>query len=109
MRGSGVVGVCCSVPLTGAAPGGTVKARAGRRVVPCGCTRPDCRALRGTSMLTVAALIGDHVKAGHAAQKLRGRGIAPGAIRTITRDEAAAREVATRLAVSAPAAAIVTG
>lgn len=60
-------------------------------------------------MLTVAALIGDHVKAGHAAQKLRGRGIAPDAIRTITRDEAAAREVATRLAVGAPAAAIVTG
>jgi len=47
-------------------------------------------------MVSVAALISDHVKAGHAVQKLRERGIAPGAIRTITRDPAAARAIANR-------------
>jgi hypothetical protein len=45
-------------------------------------------------MLVVAGLISDHVQAMHAAQKLRARGIAPAAIRMITRDPAAARAVA---------------
>ena len=47
-------------------------------------------------MVSVAALISDHVKAGHAVQKLRERGVPPDAIRTISRDPAAARAVATR-------------
>src|ERR687886_756740 len=47
-------------------------------------------------MLFLAALISDPMKAGHAVQKLRERGIAPDAIRTIVRDPAAARAVAHR-------------
>jgi hypothetical protein len=60
-------------------------------------------------MVRVAALIRDHVKAGHAVQKLRARGIPPEAIRTIARDPAAARAVAQTLVVGMPAAAIITG
>jgi hypothetical protein len=47
-------------------------------------------------MLVVAALISDHIKAGHAVQKLRERGIGSQAIQTIVRDPAAARAVAAR-------------
>jgi hypothetical protein len=46
-------------------------------------------------MLVLTALISDHEKAAHAAQKLRERGVEPDAIRTIARDPAAARAVAT--------------
>jgi hypothetical protein len=60
-------------------------------------------------MLTVAALIGDPVKVGHATQKLRARGIPPGAIRPVARDPAAAREVAAGLVAGTPAVMIVTG
>lgn len=60
-------------------------------------------------MVRVAALIRDHVKAGHAVQKLRGRGIPAEAVRTIARDRAAARAVAETLVVGMPAAAIITG
>jgi hypothetical protein len=59
-------------------------------------------------MLTVAALIGEQAKAGHAVQKLRALGIAPEAIQTITRDAPAARAAMAGLASSA-AAAVLTG
>ncbi|HZS01429.1 MAG TPA: hypothetical protein VFE37_22110 [Chloroflexota bacterium] len=59
-------------------------------------------------MLTVAALIGEHSKAGHAVQKLRALGVAPEAIQTITRDAPAARAVVASLGSSA-AAAVLTG
>jgi Na+/glutamate symporter len=59
-------------------------------------------------MLTVAALIGEHAKAGHAVQKLRALGVAPEAIQTITRDSAAARTIVASLGSSA-AAAVLTG
>jgi branched-subunit amino acid ABC-type transport system permease component len=59
-------------------------------------------------MLVVTALISDHEKAAHAAQKLRERGVEPDAIRTITHDPAAARAVATRSA-GERVAALVTG
>jgi hypothetical protein len=59
-------------------------------------------------MLTVAALIGERAKAGHAAQKLRALGIAPEAIQTISRDPAAAQAVVGSLTSSA-AAAVLTG
>jgi hypothetical protein len=45
-------------------------------------------------MLVVAALVSDHVKAGHAVRKLRERGIPPESIRTVARDPEAAREAA---------------
>ncbi len=47
-------------------------------------------------MLSVAALISDHEKASHAVHKLRERGVAPEAIRTIARDPVAARAIAAR-------------
>jgi hypothetical protein len=47
-------------------------------------------------MLLLAALISDPVKAGHAVQKLRERGIPPSAIRAVVRDPTAARAVAYR-------------
>ncbi len=59
-------------------------------------------------MLTVAALIGEHVKAGHAVQKLRSLGVAPEAIQSITGDVPAARAVVASLGGSA-AAAVLTG
>src|SRR5690349_7625182 len=59
-------------------------------------------------MLTVAALISDPVKAGHAAQKLRASGVTAEAIHYITRDPAAARAVVAGLA-SGGAAAVLTG
>jgi Na+/glutamate symporter len=59
-------------------------------------------------MLTVAALIGEHAKAGHAVQKLRALGVAPEAIQTITRDASAARAVVASLG-SGAAAAVLTG
>ncbi|HZU06561.1 MAG TPA: hypothetical protein VFB73_11350 [Chloroflexota bacterium] len=59
-------------------------------------------------MLVIAGLISDHVQATHAVQKLRARGIAPAAIRTITRDPAAARAVAAATG-SEYGVAIITG
>src|SRR4051794_33593405 len=59
-------------------------------------------------MLTVAALMGEQAKAGHAVQKLRALGVAPAAIQTITRDAAAARAVLASLGSTA-AAAVLTG
>jgi hypothetical protein len=59
-------------------------------------------------MLTVAALIGEHAKAGHAVQKLRALGVPAEAIQTITRDAAAARAVVGGLGTSA-VAALLTG
>jgi hypothetical protein len=59
-------------------------------------------------MLVVTALISDHEKAAHAAQKLRERGVEPDGIRTIARDPAAARAVATHSAGEG-VAALVTG
>jgi hypothetical protein len=59
-------------------------------------------------MLTVAALIGEHAKAGHAVQKLRALGIAPEAIQMISRDGPTARAVVASLGTSA-VAAVLTG
>jgi hypothetical protein len=59
-------------------------------------------------MLVVTSLISDPEKATHAAQKLRERGMEPDAIRTIARDPAAAREVASYSAGEG-VAALVTG
>src|SRR4051794_914544 len=59
-------------------------------------------------MLVVAGLISDHAKPAHAAQKLRARGLAAEAVRTI-RDPAAARALAERSAGEGSAALITGG